>query len=330
MAYDPREIWKKMLKYRGVTPYPKGQGKNEWGYDKDGKDVPLDPDVTKKLGSGWDTTEVWKTGSGGSYTDRYKQGEIPDWMQTAVDTFKSMAQEGLLDADEIAGLARHWINGEGIDPVWQNAFKAQPEWATQWLKDQFAEMGYSSDGGASSGGPGGGSSGDTDTQFFGSHGGDSDDELPAPVHELSGMLSPTNLSLQYKEGVGGPGGGGMSPMIGPGPYAVPEERANQLAFSSSDSTDMQGKAETLFGGGPAGTRGGSSASYSSPDVSNRPYKDPYLGPPQHDKGNAVPGIDGGPTKISQDNDLLPGSSGDHNGDTFGGFNYGDGNKNTDI
>ena len=133
MAYDPRTIYRKLAELLGGTRGDPAQSRGEF-YDVPGygqvRTQPVNP-------SGWDTSEVWLTGAGGASEDqRYAAGEIPDWMRSGVGFMLGGA--GKLSPEEMAALARHWVYGEGVDPGYQAAFNAQPQWVSDWLRAQFA------------------------------------------------------------------------------------------------------------------------------------------------------------------------------------------------
>lgn len=145
MAYDPREIYKKLLAQVGAVASTEA-GKGEFSYDPSGKQWvnanAIDPaDYYRKLGTGWDTSAVYKTDAG---ADRYAEGQVPPWMQQQLDGVKALYGSGGLSADDIKGMYAHLVGGAGIDPVWGAGRSARPAWMDSYLKSWFANnLGYS-------------------------------------------------------------------------------------------------------------------------------------------------------------------------------------------
>ena len=142
MAYDPKEIYRKLLKFVSAAPVNSVEsGNREWLQDPQGRTWSADPwaysDIARRQNR--NTSDVWLNDQGGQ---RFQPGEIPAWMSQKLDTFKGMYDAGQLDPSEVKGLYDHWMRGIGIDPVWANAFQNRPAWINDYLAKIFGGMGY--------------------------------------------------------------------------------------------------------------------------------------------------------------------------------------------
>jgi len=147
MAYDPRDIYKRLLAQLGAVGSTVS-GEGEFAKDPSGQQWVnanvVDPaDVYRKLGTGWDTSAVYKTDTG---ADRYASGEVPPWMKQQLEGVKALYGSGGLSRDDIAGLWNHLVGGQGIDPVWAAGRGARPGWLDSYLRGWFKEnLRYSPD-----------------------------------------------------------------------------------------------------------------------------------------------------------------------------------------
>ena len=141
MAYDPREVYKRLMAQVGAVP-----GERQFSYDPSGRqwvnpDANDPADIYRKMGTGWDTSAVYKTDEG---ADRYAEGQVPPWMQQQLEGVKSLYGAGGLSAEEVAGMYAHLVGGGGIDPVWAAGRSARPAWLDAYLQKWFADnLGYS-------------------------------------------------------------------------------------------------------------------------------------------------------------------------------------------
>jgi hypothetical protein len=140
VAYDPKEIYKKLALLLGGTKGKAEESRGEY------MDVPgvgavriggYERSIPKSAGGWapeWDARELWETGSATEgYKPRYGQGEIAPWVKQAGDLFSASAKAGASQED-LAGLADHWINGTGVNPFYAQAHANMPSWMKEYLK----------------------------------------------------------------------------------------------------------------------------------------------------------------------------------------------------
>ena len=142
MAYDPKLIYKKLAELLGGT---KDQGPSRGEY----MDVPgvgnirvgaPERGIPKEFGGWsepWDAMEIWSRQAHDPTKPRvplYAEGQIPDWVKGAGELFKASAASGKADTADLEGLARHWLQGEGVNPFYKGAHEAMPAWVKSYLQ----------------------------------------------------------------------------------------------------------------------------------------------------------------------------------------------------
>ena len=130
MPYDPKDIYRRLAELLGGSKGDPSQSRGEY-WDIPGLgDIrlqPVDP-------SGWDTSEVWMSNG----KPRFAEGEIPDWLSRGMGFMTAAAQKGA-SPEDMNYLARHWIYGEGVNPGYQAAFDAMPQYARDYVRSKLGQ-----------------------------------------------------------------------------------------------------------------------------------------------------------------------------------------------
>lgn len=140
MAYDPKLIYKKLAELLGGTKDTgpsRGEYMNVPGVGNIRVGAP-ERAIPKEYGGWsepWDAMEIWSRQAHDPTKERvplYAEGEIPDWVRGAGELFK--ASIGKADPEDLQGLARHWLLGEGVNPFYAQAHAAMPAWIKSYLQ----------------------------------------------------------------------------------------------------------------------------------------------------------------------------------------------------